>query len=415
MKQLLILGAGTAGTMVANKLRPKLSKQEWLITIVDQDRTHYYQPGFLFIPFGTYQPEEVMKPKERFIPEGVDFILAEIDRVEAEANQVKLVDGRVLTYDYLVIATGTHPRPDQTPGMTDEAWRETVHDFYTFEGAQALAKKLEKWEGGRLVLAIMEYPFKCPVAPLEFIFLADAFFTQKGIRDQVELTLVTPMPGAFTKPIAEKKLSSLLSEKQIKIVPDFYTERIEPADRLLVSFEEEEVPFDLLITIPVSMGADFIARSGLGDELNHVPVDKHKFLSPTYDNLFALGDAAALPTSKAGSVAHFEVDVFAENFLEYISGREMTVQFDGHANCFIESGFGKGILIDFNYDVQPLPGKFPLPGVGPFSLLEETRTNHMGKMAFKWVYWNVLLKGRPMPLVPHDLQMAGKEQEPAAA
>jgi len=146
----------------------------------------------------------------------------------------------------------------------------------------------------------------------------------------------------------------------------------------------------------------------LGDELNHVEVDKHTFLSVDHDNIFALGDASNIPTSKAGSVAHFAVDVFVDNFLEHIAGRPMTGEFDGHANCFIESGHGKGLLIDFNYDTEPLPGKYPLPGIGPFSLLKETEANHWGKLMFKWTYWNVLLRGRELPL-PAQMSMAGKE------
>ena len=176
---------------------------------------------------------------------------------------------------------------------------------------------------------------------------------------------------------------------------------------MLISYEEDEVPYDLLMTIPVNMGADFIGKSGLGDELNHVPVDKHTFVSIKYDNIFALGDAAALPTSKAGAVAHFAAEVFVENFLLHIDGQEMMTKFDGHANCFIESGFGKGILIDFNYDVEPLPGKYPLPGIGPFSLLQESEVNHWGKVMFRWMYWNILLKGKEMPITA-QMSMAGK-------
>jgi len=186
-------------------------------------------------------------------------------------------------------------------------------------------------------------------------------------------------------------------------------EHVDPDQKLLVSYEEEEVPYDLLVTVPVNMGAKMIERSGLGDELNHVPVDKHNFLSTEYDNIFALGDASDIPTSKAGSVAHFAVEVFVENFLRHIDGLEMTHEFDGHANCYIESGFGKGILIDFNYDVEPLPGKFPLPGIGPFSLLQESEINHWGKMMFRWIYWNVLLKGKEMPITA-QMTMAGKWQ-----
>ncbi len=406
MKRLLILGAGTAGTMVVNKLKPRLPEAEWEITIVDQAPVHYYQPGYLFIPFGTYTPEEVAKPKRHFMPEGVEYIEAEIDRVAADDNQVHLADGTTLTYDYLVIATGTSPRPEETEGMAGAQFRDTVHEFYTFEGATALAEKLATWGGGRLVVHITEMPIKCPVAPLEFTFLADSFFKEKGMRDQVEIVYVTPLDGAFTKPIAAKHLGGMLEERKIALETDFMIERVD--EGAIWSFDEREIPFDLLVTVPLNMGADFIGRSGLGNDLNYVPVDKHTFLSNAYDNVFALGDAADLPTSKAGSVAHFAVDVFAENFLQHVEGLSMSHAFDGHANCYIESGGGKGMLIDFNYDTQPLPGKYPLPGIGPFSLLEETEMNHWGKMIFKWMYWNLLLPGRTLPL-PALMSMAGKE------
>lgn len=409
MKRVVILGAGTAGTMVANKLSHELGSYEWDIVIVDQKRQHYYQPGFLFIPFDLYEAEDVIKPVRQFIPDNVQLIYSEIERVDPAANQVHLVmDNQVIDYNYLIIATGTHPQPEETPGLTDSEWRKSIHDFYTYEGAVALADKLKYWSGGKLVVNIMEFPFKCPVAPLEFIFLADWYFTEKGMRDRVDLTFVTPLPGAFTKPLAEKRLSDMLAEKNINVIPEFYVERVDAEQKLLISYDEEEVPYDLLVTIPVNMGAKYIARSGLGDELRHVPVDKHTFLAKDYNNIFVLGDAAQLPTSKAGSVAHFEVEVFIENFLNYIHDRPMTEQFDGHANCFIESGYGKSILIDFNYNVEPLPGKYPIPGIGPFSLLEETRINHLGKLAFRWIYWNVLLKGRHMPVTTH-MSMAGKE------
>jgi sulfide:quinone oxidoreductase len=199
----------------------------------------------------------------------------------------------------------------------------------------------------------------------------------------------------------------MLDERKIALETDFYLERVDPDARMLVSYDEREVPYDLLVTVPINMGADFVARSGLGDELNHVHVDPHTFQARDHEDIFAIGDAANLPTSKAGSVAHFSVDVFTENFLDLIAGKEMSESFDGHANCFVESGDGKAMLIDFNYDTQPLPGKYPFPGIGPFTLLEETTVNHWGKMAFRWTYWNMLLPGRPLPF-PAEMSMAGK-------
>ncbi len=410
MKRLLVLGAGTAGTMAVNKLRPLLTRDEWNITIVDQRDVHYYQPGYLFIPFGTYRPEEVIKPTARFIPSGVDLVEGEIDKVLPDENKVLLADGTELLYDYLIIATGTTPRPEETPGMDGDEFRKSVHEFYTFEGATALAEKIRTWEGGKLVVHITEMPIKCPVAPLEFTFLADAYFTEQGLRDKVDITYVTPLEGAFTKPVASKYLGDMLDKRNVHLEPDFMIESVDPDAKKIVSYDEREIPFDLLVTIPVNMGADYIARSDLGDDLNYVPVDPQTLLSKAHDNIFVVGDASDIPASKAGSVAHFSMDLFPANFMRHIQGLNMTEFFDGHANCFIETGHGKGLLIDFNYETQPLPGKYPLPGIGPFSLLKETEMNHWGKVMFRWMYWNILLPGKELPL-PALMSMAGKNTE----
>jgi sulfide:quinone oxidoreductase len=381
------------------------------ITVVEQSDLHHYQPRYLFLPFGTYGPSDVMKPTRAFVPEGVNLVSAVVDRVDPEHHVVLLDDGRRLPYDFLVIATGTQPRPDQTPGMLDGGqWRDSIHEFYTFDGAMALREKLRRFTGGRVVVHVTEMPIKCPVAPLEFAFLAEAFFRGAGMRDRVELSYVTPLPGAFTQPIASARLGGMLDERKIELEPDFVVERVDAANRTLVSYDEREVPFDLLVTVPLNMGAELVARSGLGDELNYVPVDRHTMLSTAHDDIFAIGDASDIPTSKAGSVAHFSVEVFVDNFLEHVEGRPMTGSFDGHANCYVEAGDGKALLIDFNYDTEPLPGTYPVPHVGPFHLLEETRTNHWGKLAFRWMYWHLLLPGRPIPLPAH-MSMAGKTLE----
>jgi sulfide:quinone oxidoreductase len=412
MKRLLVLGAGTAGTMVVNKLRKRLDRSQWQMTIVDQNNDHLYQPGLLFVPFGGYRPDDIVGSRRRFIPDGVDLVLGEIDRVDADANSVRLMDGREMGYDFLVIATGVSPRPDQTPGMLGPLWGTRIFDFFTLDGATALARALDAFDGGRLVVHITDMPIKCPVAPLEFTFLAEAYLRSRGVRDSVEIVYVTPLPGAFTKPIASAQLGSMLDERKILLESDFLIERIDNEAGTLVSYDEREIPFDLLVTVPLNMGAEYVARSGLGDELNYVPVDKHTLLARAYDNIFAVGDANNIPTSKAGSVAHFSVEVFADNFSQLVDGKPMTGSFDGHANCFIESGDGKGLLIDFNYDTEPLTGKYPLPFVGPFGLLAENRRNHWGKLAFRWMYWHLLLPGRPIPL-PSHMSMAGKHQ-PAA-
>ncbi len=408
MKKLLILGAGTAGTMMANKMRKKLARDEWDITIVDQFKTHYYQPGFLFIPFGIYSREDVVKPKNDFFPIGVNVIYSKIEKIEAAENKVLLADGVVLQYDFLIIATGTRTAPEETPGLKDKLWYKEIFDFYTIEGAVALSKFFKTWEGGKLVVNIAELPYKCPVAPLEFVFYADAFFTERGLRDKVDITFVTPLPGAFTKPRATKMLGELLQSKNINIVPDFNIAEVDNDKKLIKDFGGREVPFDCLVSIPTNLGDELIERSGLGDDMNFVYTDKHTLRSRDFENIFIIGDAANLPTSKAGSVAHFASEVLEENLMCAIEGRPFTAKFDGHANCYIETGYGKGTLIDFNYDTEPLPGSFPFPGLGPFGLLKVTRTNHYGKMLFRWIYWHILLKGKEMP-IDSEMQMAGKK------
>lgn len=409
MKRLLILGGGTAGTMAANRLVHKLDPHEWQITLIDADETHIYQPGFLFIPFGIYEKEDVTKPRRAFLPKSIETIISSVDVIEPDQNRVRIAaDGRYLPYDYLLIATGSRVVPEETPGLADSEWHHSIHDFYTLDGALALAEKLRDWQGGKMVVHIAEMPIKCPVAPLEFLFLADWYFRERGMRNHIELTLATPLPGAFTKPKAASLLADLLEEKQIYVVPEFNVERIEPDEKVIFGYDGQKVAYDLLVSIPVNMGATVIERSGIGNDLNFVPTEKYTLKAKEFDNIFVLGDATDLPSSKAGSVAHFQVDGFVENFARYVEGKELQPTFDGHANCFIETGFGKGLLVDFNYDVEPLPGTYPLPVLGPFSLLHESRINHWGKLMFRWVYWNLLLKGRPLP-VPAQMSMAGKQ------
>ena len=395
-KKLLILGGGTAGTMMANHLRRHLPRDQWEMAVVDRDDTHYYQPGFLFLAFRMNTEAEITRRRSAFLPKGVEFVVGEIENSEPDQHRVAVRDGSVLSYDILIIATGTRIAPEETAGMLGGEWHQSIHEFYTMEGAVALRDKLDSWTGGNLVVHINEMPIKCPVAPLEFALLADWFFTRKGLRDKVNISFVTPLSAAFTKPRAARKFGSLLEERGITLVPDFAVEEIDTEKKQLRCYDGREVPFDLLVTTPVNMGDEALRRSGLGDDLDLVPTHKNTLQSLKHPDVFVLGDATNLPTSKAGSVAHFEAETLADNILLHIQGRPLKEEFDGHANCFIESGYGKALLIDFNYDIEPHEGRFPF-SFGPMSLLAESRLNHWGKMAFRLVYWHLLLPARPLP------------------
>jgi sulfide:quinone oxidoreductase len=408
MKTFLILGAGTGGTMMANKLAKRLDPKEWKIILVDKDETHYYQPGFLFIPFGYYRPQDVIKPKKIFVPSNTEFIISDIELIEPDANRVTLVNGkRVIQYDQLLVATGTDIHPEETEGLSGAGWHKNIFDFYTFEGTVSLSKFLNGFQGGRVVINVAEMPIKCPVAPLEFSFLADDYFQQRGLRSKVEIIYTTPLSGAFTKPKSSALLGGLLDKKGIHLEPDFAISDVDAGKNVIHSYDGREIAYDLLISIPTNMGAEVIGRSGMGDDLNFIPTNKYTLQSQKWPNVWVIGDASNVPASKAGAVAHFESDTLIENIDRSIHGQALQETFDGHANCYIETGHGKGLLIDFNYETEPLPGTYPLPVFGPFSLLKESYINHMGKLAFKWIYWNILVKGLPMP-VPSRMSMTGK-------
>lgn len=408
MKKVLILGSGAGGTMVAAKLRKELDPLEWKITVVDNDEIHHYQPGWLFIPFGIYSAQDCMKPKRDFIPKGVDFVLDEVVGVNTDTRQVEGKKGKY-SYDWLVIATGCKPIPKEIEGL--EEWRpdpkSNVHTFFSLEGAVALYRRMKYFRSGRLVFNIAEMPHKCPVVPMEFIYMADCHFARHGIRDKVEIVLVTPSTGVFTKPIATKILSAAAEEKNILVTPDYQIAAVNEEESTIESVKGEKIEYDLMISTMPNLGAEYIEDSGLGDGMGYVFTDNHTLKAEKFDNIYVIGDATNVPTSKAGAVAHYESDVLVGNLVLEIDGQEPKPDFDGHSTCFIVSGDDKAYLIDFNYKTEPLPGKYPFPGLGPFDLLGESLTNYWGKMLFKWVYWNMLLTGMDLPL-ESQMTMAGK-------
>ena len=405
--RVVILGGGTGGTLTANRLRRVYSEAEADITVIDQDDRHIYQPGLLFVPFGLATADDIVRPRGRQLHRGIAYIKSAIDHVDLGSNQVTLENGATLGYDVLVVATGAVLVPEETEGLTGAGWMEKVFTFYSLEGATALAAALGTFDGGRLVVNVVDMPIKCPVAPLEFCFLADWYFHERGIRDQVQLTYVTPLDGAFTKPVASTRLAGMLAEKGVDLVTEFNTGEVDGTDGQLAGYDGREVEFDLAVVVPLHGGAPYVGRSpGLGDELNFVPTDEHTLQSKAAPNVFVIGDAANVPTSKAGSVTHFEGEVLVENIHHYLAGDPLDQSFDGHTNCFIETGFHKALLIDFNYDTEPLPGHYPTR-VG-LPLLAESRLNHLGKLMFQWFYWHGLLPGRDIPGISSAMPDSGK-------
>ena len=409
---IVIVGAGTGGTLVANRLH-RLYGDEAEIIVVDRDGRHVYQPGLLFVPFGLEEADGIVRSRREQLHSEIEFRQVEVNRVETALNEVNLGDGSTLTYDALVIASGASLLFDETEGLRGPGWGESVFSFYSVEDAVALREALRSFDRGRLVVNLIDMPIKCPVAPLEFCFLADWFFQERGVRSEVEITYVTPLDAAFTKPIAAEHLGGMLEKRGIAVETEFATGQVDGSNGRLISWDEREIPFDLLVSVPLHGGAPFVARSpGLGDELGFIPADIHTLQSKAAPNVFAIGDAASLPTSKAGSATHFEGETLTANIKRFLDGEELEGSYDGHVNCFIESGFHKALLIDFNYETEPLPGRYPEPHIGPLPLLRESRLNHLGKLAFQPLYWHMLLPGRDIPGIGTKMSMAGKRAVP---
>ncbi|MGI9601357.1 MAG: type III sulfide quinone reductase, selenoprotein subtype [Acidimicrobiales bacterium] len=407
-KRMVILGAGTGGTLAANRLRKSHDTSALTIDVVDQDNAHIYQPGLLFVPFGLAEPGEIVRKRDRQLRRDMNYHQCVIDHVDVDGDVVHLADGTTLPYDVLLVATGAVLQPEETEGLAGPGWMRDVFTFYDLAGATALASRLDSFDHGHLVINVVDMPIKCPVAPLEFAFLADWFFTERGVRDDITITYATPLDGAFTKPTASAALSSLLDEKGINLVTEFNTGEVDGAAKKLIGYDEREIDFDLAVVVPLHGGAAYVENSpGLGDELGFVPTDNATLQSEVRDNIFVLGDAADLPASKAGSVTHFEGEVLMENIDAFLDGRSLESRFDGHANCFIETGFSKALLIDFNYETEPLEGHYPGP-VG-LPLLKESRLNHLGKLMFQSFYWHGLLPGRDIPGIGPAMPTSGKQ------
>lgn len=412
MKNIVILGAGTGGTLMANLLSSKLDLGEWTITIIDRASEHHYQPGCLFIPFRLYGYEErsdIARDIHSPLPKNVNFVHAIVELIDHENRRVETNVGN-FDYDWMISTLGCRIVPEEVTGMAD-AMGGNVHTFYTLDGALAFQKALDDMHSGRLVINIADMPIKCPVAPIEFSFLADYYFHLKGVRDDIEIALVTPFSGAFTKPNANRILTKIAKDKNIDIIPNFSIERVDADKRQIHSFEGKSVDYDILCAIPPNLGPKVIDDSGLGDGTGYGLTDPRTLKSKKAERIYFMGDNSNVATSKAGSVAHFEAETVVENLLREMKGEKPVPSFDGHANCFIESGYHKALLLDFNYDMEPLEGSFPMAVVGPLSLLKETHMNHVGKLAFDWVYWHMLLPGYlPMvPLLPSQMNFVGKD------
>jgi len=384
MDHVVIVGGGVGGTLTANllvrKLRRRIRDGSAMVTVVDETGTHTYQPGFMYLAMGGERAGNLHRPERSLLDAEVELIVGTVDRVDEGAQALVLRDGRVIAYDYLVLASGCRIVPDTIEHFDPEA-----QHFYTPQAAARLRAALDAFTGGRIVVGIAGMPYKCPPAPLEVAFLIESELRERHLRDRTELHFCSPIGRAFTIESVSEMATPVLEQKGIELHTFFNVESIDPERKIVQSLEGEELAYDLLILVPPHRGQQFVVDSGLADPPGGwLPTDRRTLQVGGRPNVFALGDATDLPLSKAGSTAHFEAPVVTERITAAIEGRPPRgrhADYEGRVMCFFEIGDGKGTLLRFDYDHPPRPPK-------------PNRLWHLGKIVFNKTYWHTVPRGR---------------------
>ncbi len=373
--RVIVLGGGVGGTLAANLISKQLGS-DGKVTVVDRIGMHVYQPGFLYVALGQANGRWLEQDERRLLRDEVDMVIDRAVRVDPAQRTVTLGRSGTLGYDYLVLATGSRLAREEIPGLIQGS-----HDFYSLEGAIRLREALRTFPGGRIVMGVAGIPYKCPPAPVEFVFMLEEYLHKRGIREKSTITLASPLNRAFTIETTSKVVQPILEQRGIDLTTFFNVEAVDPDKKVVTSIEGDELPYDLLVLVPPHRGAQVIEDSGLGDERGWVPVSRATLQHEKFDTIFAIGDATNLPISKSGSTAHFEAPVVASQIAARVRGTTAKENYGGRVMCFLETGHRRATTIRFDYEHPPVsPTPSPLW--------------HYAKWAFNRAYWVTVPQGR---------------------
>ena len=373
--EIVILGGGVGGTLVANLLARKLTRRQANITVIDRSGRHTYQPGWLYIPFGGAPPERLERAERSLLARSVRLTIGDVQRIDRDARQIAMADGMIIPYDTLVIATGARLAPEVVPGYAEGA-----HHFYSAEAALRLHAALRDFQGGRVVVGVADIPYKCPPAPLEFAFLLDDALRERGLRERTEIVYLSPINRVFTIESVAQFVTPLMEQRGIRYELFFNTESIDPHARTITSLEETTLDYDLLVLVPPHRGAQIVVDAGLGDAQGWIPTDRETLQSKADPRIYVIGDASDLPVSKSGSAAHFEAKVVAHRIVGQVLGQTDDTRYDGAVMCFLETGRGQATQLVFDYSHPPAP---PHPN----------QFYHYEKALFNNAYWYLVPRG----------------------
>jgi sulfide:quinone oxidoreductase len=371
-EHVVIVGGGTGGTVLANdladRLGPELEAGDVRVTLVNDDPDHVYKPVWLYVPFGQREPGDGRRPLSELVDDAVDLRVDRVTELDTDAQRLQYRDGPAESYDYLVLATGSTLAPDRIPGLAEGG-----HDYYSEVGATALREELLSFTEGHLVLSVIGTPHMCPAAPLEFVFMADDWFRERGLRKDVEITYTYPIQRVHGNPNIAEWARPLMDDRDIAVETFFNAEAVDPEARTVTSMEGTDLEYDLLVGIPPHAGVDLVTEAGLGDD-GWVDVDKHTLEAERAEDVYALGDTADTGVPNAGSVAHYQAGVVGQRLASELRGRPATATYDGKTLCFIETGMDDASFVEFDYESPPSPAP-------------PSQKLHWSKLAYNESYW----------------------------
>jgi len=377
MRTIAIIGGGSGGISTANhlayKLKDHVKSGDIKIILVEGSQIHYYQPGFLEIPFDMMSPSSTYKPVQRMLAQGITLVPEFATALDLKNNSVK-TDRQTINYDFIVIATGASYDYDSIPGL-----KQGTDNFYSLESAIELKKKINSFKSGRIVVGVSSMPYKCTPAPLEAVFMLNDYFTQRGIRDKVQIEYVYPMPMAFPNSGISDIALKMFSEKGIKSNLGFMLKSVDVDKKELISEKGERIPYDLALIVPPHRGNRVLESSGSVDKMGWVQVDGYTLNIKGYENAYAIGDATNLQVSKAGSVADAEAIVVSERIVQAVLGEEPVATYDGSGGALMLTGIGKASMITSSYTQKPV-------------FMPESYSFYWLKLIYNNVYWNITAK-----------------------
>ncbi|MFC7187755.1 NAD(P)/FAD-dependent oxidoreductase [Halorubrum yunnanense] len=371
-ERVVIVGGGTGGSVLANdladRLEPELDAGDVEVTLVNDGPDHVYKPVWLYVPFGRREPVDGRRRLDELVDDAVDLRIDRVTDVDTGADRLRFDDGPPADYDRLVLATGSTLEPERIPGLAEGG-----HDFYGESSATALREELLSFTEGELVLSVIGTPHMCPAAPLEFVFMVDDWFRERGLREDVEITYTYPIQRVHGNPHIAEWARPIMEERDIDVETFFNAESVDPDAETIASIEGTELEYDLLVSIPPHGGVDLIEEAGLGDD-GWVDVDKHTLEAEAAENVYALGDTADTGVPNAGSVAHYQAGVVGRRLASEVRDRPATATYDGKTLCFIETGMDAASFVEFDYENPPSPAP-------PSEKL------HWSKLAYNESYW----------------------------